>query len=154
MDIKRMIAVDEGYSQKVYICPAGKKTVAYGHNLDADPALHILHRKLNKGDVITQEQAEALYDYDIAKVTANLTSKIEGFNTLPERYKVVLTNMTYNLGLGGVLQFKQMLKAMRAGDDAGVVRSIKGSRYYKQVTNRANRMVKLIEGIVPKEYQS
>ena len=151
-EIKKMIFFDEGVRLDVYLCPAKKLTVGAGHNIEADPARHILH-SLKLGDKITPEQAQALYEYDINRVINNLVTKIPGYSTFQEKYKIVLINMAFNLGINGLLQFKNMLQAMRTDNDIQVIQEIKNSKYYKDVTNRANRMISIINNIIPDVYK-
>lgn len=151
--VRRMLESDEGSKTTVYLDPVGLKTVGIGHNLVADKALHILHREMHVGEKITPEQITSLYEYDMAKVRNNLVEKIPGYATLQDKYKIILQNMCFNLGLGGVLKFVNMLKAMRNDDDVGVINSILHSQYAKQVPQRAKRMISIVNNQTPEEYK-
>jgi len=152
INIPKMLDYDEGTRYKAYPCSEGFKTVGRGHNLDADPALHILGRHLKMGDKITREECEALFDYDLEKVKKGIQRKIYFFGNLPENLQAILINMTFQMGTGGVCQFKRMLEGMRTNNVELICRSIVDSKYYKQTPNRANRMIHLAKGIIPKEY--
>lgn len=152
ININKMLSYDEGYKLTVYNCSEGFATCGTGHNLIADPATSILKRHLKVGDKITEAEAIQLFAHDLEKVQAGIQAKIPYFNTLPINYQIVITNMTFQMGIGGVLQFKRMLAAMRIEDTAAIVNSMKGSKWYKQTTNRANRLISVINGVIPKEY--
>jgi len=152
VDLRKMLGYDEGLRLTAYLCPARKLTVGYGHNLDADKALSILHRNINIGDKITLDEADKLLDYDIQKAVSGINKKLPGFSDLQEKYRVVLINMAFNIGINGILTFKNTIKSMFANNDVAVIAGIKNSAYYRQVTNRANRMISIIKGVIPSEY--
>lgn len=153
MNIEKMLRYDEGYSLKVYLCTQGFKTVGIGHNLDADPAKHILKRTLKVGDFITKEEATTLFNYDYNKVKIGIAQHMPTFSILEEKYQIVITNMVFQMGINGVLAFHNTLDAMQRNDTKAVVSGIENSKYYKQTTNRAKRMISIINGIIPIEYQ-
>jgi lysozyme len=152
IDIEKMLIVDEGEKFIVYPCTKGKKTVGVGHNLDANPALYILGRKLKYGDKITKKESRDLLKHDIAECLEGIDKKMPFFNSLEEKYKIVLINMVFNIGIYGVLEFKNTIAAMKRNDVASVVKGLKNSKYYKQVGNRSARMVDIVEGKIPEEY--
>jgi lysozyme len=152
IDNKKMIVYDEGRKLKVYKCTKGFRTVGIGCNLDANPHLNILHRTLKIGDDITPEECNLLFDYDYSNVINSIKQKIYYFGNLPERYQTVLVNMVYQMGINGLLRFKGMLKAMQIGDDLRVITEMKDSLWYTQTKNRANRLISIIRGVIPKEY--
>jgi lysozyme len=150
--IKKMLMVDEGVKTTVYKDTKNILTVGVGHNLQASPARHIIQRTLKLGDKISMAEVDALFSYDLEMTKNALKTNIKGFAALPQRYQYVLINMTFNLGITGVLQFKNMLKAMKAGNDKGTIAAIKDSKYYTQVPNRAKRMICIISGVIPEVY--
>lgn len=152
INISKMLDNDEGTRYKTYYCSEGFKTVGRGHNLDADPALHILGRHLKIGGKITREECEALFAYDLEKVKKGIQRKIYFFGNLPENLQAILINMTFQMGINGVCQFKRMLEGMRTNNIELICRSIEDSKYYKQTPNRAERMILLANGVVPPEY--
>jgi GH24 family phage-related lysozyme (muramidase) len=152
INIEKMLTSDEGKRLKVYICTGGYKTVGIGHNLDADRALHILERELQLGDYITESECTALFKYDLDKVKAGIVKKIPFFIRLHEYHQAMLINMTFQMGLKGLLKFKNMLHGLEEGDIYLVSSSIRSSLYYEQTKNRAMRMLKLAQGIIPPEY--
>lgn len=152
VNIEKMLRYDEGEKLIVYRCSKGFKTVGIGCNLEVNPHLSILKRQLKIGDKITQQECAALFVYDLGNVINAIQQKMYYYGNLQEKYQLVLTNMVFNMGIYGVMKFPSMLKAMRMGDDKNVVAEIKDSAYYYQVTNRANRMISIIQGKIPKEY--
>lgn len=81
----------EGFSPTVYTCPAGRKTVGYGHALSRNETLY----------KVTPFQADLLLYQDIAKAIFNL-EKIapELFEAEEHRLEKILavTSFLYNIG--------------------------------------------------------
>ena len=148
-EIKHMLQMDEGVQLHAYYDPMHVLTVGVGRNLEVSPGLNILHRKIKLGDSITQAEAEALLEEDIDRVLSALRKQIANFNSLPERYQKVLINMSFQLGTNGIMKWHDMLYAMSQGKDDDIIKAIKDSHYYHQCTNRANRMIQLIQGTNP-----
>ena len=73
---REMIKEHEGRSLDVYRDSRGKKTVGYGHLIDADSPEDI--RNLKVGETISEERAEELFseDYEYHKRAAE---NIQGF---------------------------------------------------------------------------
>jgi lysozyme len=151
IDIERMIASDEGKKLIAYLDTKGILTVGIGHNLAADPALGILGRTLRLGQAITDSECSLLFRRDLGNVMEDL-DKITNYAKLDTKYQFILINMCFNMGITRLLKFKGMIKYMRANMTDGVVSSIKGSAYAKQLPNRSARMVLLARGIVPDGY--
>lgn len=152
INIEKMIAADEGKSLKAYHCSEGYLTVGIGHNLDADPARHILRRGMMKGSVITERECAELFAYDLNKVHQGIEKRMPNFKTLERKYQIILINMIFQMGIDGVLAFKNTRAKMALSDEAGVKAGIRRSKYYKQTPNRAERMCMLVDGKVPKDY--
>jgi lysozyme len=81
----------EGFSNEAYICPAGYKTIGYGH----------LIKDIEDIDKITNEEALELLRQDIgrAEFTVNRLTKVY----LNQNQFDMLVSFTYNLG-GGAYQ--------------------------------------------------
>jgi lysozyme len=81
----------EGFSPKVYFCPAGKKTVGYGHVLDKGEAY----------TSVSQLQADLLLYQDITKAIFNLEKLApELFEAEEHKLEKVLavTSFMFNVG--------------------------------------------------------
>ncbi len=52
----------------------------------------------------------------------------------------VLTEMVYQMGIGGLLEFKTLLSCARSGDDDGVVHSMLGSLWHQQSPGRCEEL--------------
>ena len=120
---------DEGIRLKPYKCTAGKTTIGIGRNLD---------------DVgISQVEAEYLLDNDIAKVKRQLSDALPWVANRNLNIERALSNMCFQLGIGGLLKFKKMLACLEEGDYAGARKEALDSEWARQTPERAKRVVEL-----------
>jgi lysozyme len=123
---------DEGFRSEVYIDSVGKRTIGYGHNLDANPL---------PVTTVTEAQAIDILHTDIARVTVQLRGALVWFDTLDEVRQGVLTNMAFNMGMEGLLGFHNTLYAVQYGDWNAASYGMEHSAWYDQVGERARRLV-------------
>ena len=122
--IKAQLVRHEGLRLKPYRCTAGKLTIGYGRNLD------------DCG--ISQTEAYVLLENDIQNCEKQLLDEIpEIYNCLDDVRKSVLLNMCFNLGIKGLLEFKNTLAFIAAGDWERAANGMLASKWAKQVGKRA-----------------
>jgi lysozyme len=102
----------EGLRLNAYKCPAGVWTIGYGHTSG-----------VNKGDVITASQAEALLREDLVKYEnwVNGIAKSYGLEFTQGQFDA-LTDFVYNLGLGA-LKSSTLLKRICEGAKLEVIQA-------------------------------
>lgn len=116
----------EGLRLKPYLCTAGKQSIGYGRNLEA------------KG--ITKGEAEYMLSVDIGDVMLELKNRLPIYQSLDSTRQAVLVNMGFNLGINGLLRFKNMVKALEAKDYAKAAAEMLNSNWAKQVGSRAQEL--------------
>ena len=131
--LKEQLIIDKGFELFPYRCTAGKLTIGVGRNIQ---------------DVgISKEEAEHLLENDIMKSIIDLKKIFENFENLPENVQYVLTNMRFQLGAGTFRKFKNFIKAIKAESFNEAARQMIDSRWYRQVPNRANRLISIMKNI-------
>lgn len=134
MNIFEQLVRDEGEVLKPYRDSRGFLTIGVGHNLDA------------KG--ISRRAVRLILEDDVADAMADLQRALPWCEQLDDARRGVLINMTFNMGIGGLLTFKRFLAHMKAGEWAAAAREILESEYAKQVGSRAKRMaIQTITGV-------
>jgi len=129
--VKEQLLRHEGLKLKPYRCPAGKLTIGVGRNLDANG--------------ISQKEAFVLLENDILRCESELVSHIPiAYSGLNETRKSVLLNMCFNLGISGLLEFKNTLAFIGAGDYERAANNMLASRWAKQVGRRAVELSELM----------
>lgn len=121
----------EGLRLKPYLCTAGKQTIGYGRNLE------------QKG--ITKGEAEYMLSVDIGDVMLELKNRLPIYQSLDSTRQAVLVNMGFNLGVNGLLKFKNMVKALEAKDYAKAAAEMLDSNWAKQVGSRAQELALQME---------
>jgi lysozyme len=145
-EIIQRLVLHEGVSLKCYRCSRGYLTIGVGRNLETNP---LTNEELKVcGDYkhgITKNAAFYLLRNDIARVVDECKKKISFWSQLDNERQYALIDMVFQLGLGGVLKFKNMLKAMGVGNYKEAAEHCLDSKYAVQTPNRAKRIAKTIE---------
>lgn len=129
--LMQQLITDEALKLKPYKCTANKLTIGVGRNLD------------DRG--ITKEEAMYLLNNDIDLVCDQLDKYIPWWRDLSDVRQQVLANMAFNLGIKGLLGFKNTLAKIKAGDYAGAADNMLASLWARQVGNRAKRLAELMK---------
>lgn len=153
INIQKMIAHEEGKRLDAYLDTKKILTVGIGHNLIADSALDILKRHIKLHDKITELECTELFERDLKNVYAGIKRNMPWFDALEEKYKPVVINMIFQMGIDGTLDFKNTLKAMQLDRPDAVIAGMKQSAWYRQTPNRVNRLILLVRGERVKEYE-
>ncbi len=129
--IKAQLVRHEGLRLKPYRCTAGKLTIGIGRNLE------------DRG--ISQKEAYAMLERDILDFEQQLLNEIpDVYNGLDEVRQSVLLNMCFNLGIKGLLEFKNTLAFIDAGDWERAANGMLASKWAKQVGKRAIELSELM----------
>jgi len=131
MTLEEQLIRDEGLKLKVYVDTVGKRTIGVGRNLD------------DKG--ISEQEAKNLLWHDIGDCEGQVNQFLPWATDLDEVRYAVLINMCFNLGVNGLLGFKNALEAMRLEDWPKAAAEMLDSKWADQVGNRAIRLAKQME---------
>lgn len=141
--LKESLKMDEGIVASVYLDSLGYKTFGIGHLITKnDPENH-----LNVGAKVSVKRIEEVFEKDLMITLKDCKTIYPEFDTYPDEVQLVLGNMCFNLGKNRLLKFIKMNNAVRKRDWKGMTREMKNSRWYKQVPNRANRLINRIKNI-------
>jgi lysozyme len=136
-ELEAQIAAEEGVNLTAYKDSKGIWTIGIGHNMEADPDFSEPY----EGATITQGQCDALFKADIAQAIADVDSHLPWVDVLlTDARKRVIIDMCYNMGIGGLLGFHNMLQACQAGDWPTAVAEMQNSKWQSDVKGRADRL--------------
>lgn len=124
---------NEGLRLTPYLCPAGKITVGYGHNLEAHP--------------ITEEQAEEFFGEDYARAfrdAADFAGGVAELVDLGEPRRAALVDMAFQMGGGALGKFRNMQAAIKQGDWRTAADEALDSRYATQTPKRALKVAHML----------
>lgn len=82
-----------------------------------------------------------MLEYRLKKTEKALARRIPGiWGNAPEAVRNILADMSYNLGVGGLLKFKKTLKHIEAGDYVAASVEMLRSKWALQTGSRAIRL--------------
>jgi len=137
-----LLKLHEGYRDHVYKCTAGFNTLGYGRNIDANPLTKEENGWFNSNPLACSEQ---LLKDDLVKFETAIDTKKPWVSEEPPARRDGIINMTYNLGEGWLMSWGQTWELMKLGKWADAASIIRGSKYAKQVGNRAKQIAMMIE---------
>ena len=141
--LKETLKVDEGVVYEIYNDHLGYATFGIGHLvLETDPE----HGQA-VGTPVSEERVDECFEKDVQTVIEDCKKLHDGWDGYPEEVKQVIANMMFNMGLTRLSKFKNHNAALQSGDWKEAAKEGRDSRWYKQVTNRAERLMKRLEEI-------
>ena len=135
--MKHIRALAENYIRKhegqvlfPYKDSRGILTIGVGHNLTHG---------------ISQAASDFIFKEDVDKAEESLKKNLPDiYNSLDANRQLVLLDVCFNLGIGGLLKFKNMLAALRKNDYALAADELLNSAYAKQVPQRAKENAEIL----------
>jgi lysozyme len=140
-DLETQLAIDEGKRLAAYLDSVGILTVGIGHNCVARPVAGV--KKV--GDTISEDECSDLFSDDLEGSMHDLDAQLPWWRNLDDVRQNVIVNMSFNMGIWTLLQFKNTLSAMKNGDYALAANGMRRSLWAKQVGDRAKRLASQME---------
>lgn len=128
--LSQMIARHEGVKSKMYVDTMGVPTIGVGRNLR---------------DVGLREyEIQYLFENDLNEAKLLARAHIGFFDTLSQVRQDVLVDMIFNMGIGEVLCFREMLNALRLEDYQSASFEMLKSHWASQVGDRATELAHMM----------
>ena len=141
--LRKQLEVDEGVVHEIYLDHLGYPTFGIGHLVtESDP-----ENGLAVGTAISPDRCVEAFKSDIEIVLSDCNILYPDFEDLPEEAQQIIANMMFNLGRPRLSKFVGMKRGVDARDWDAAADEMVDSRWYKQVTNRANRLVERMRNI-------
>ena len=140
MDIEKLreeIKYDEGSVNEIYLDHLGLATFGIGHLVtewDEEYGWEV-------GTPVSEDRCNEVFDSDIQVVLSDCEHLYPDFNDLPEEVQRIIANLMFNMGRPRLSKFKGMKAGVDARDWNKAADEMVDSRWYRQVTNRAKRLV-------------
>ena len=146
MDIKKLqdeIEADEGFKLEIYLDHLNLPTLGIGHLIKEDDPEY----GKPVGTKVSYERCSALFEKDI-KITIDDCKKVyDDWDDMDEEVKRICCNMMFNLGYPRYSKFKLMIKGIKDKNYDEAAKQMKQSRWYNQVTNRAERLIERMKKV-------
>lgn len=128
--LRETITRHEGSRLDMYQDSLGIWTIGVGHNIQ------------EKG--ISPAVMELMLDEDIEEAIVELKRSVSFFSKMPEQVQEALVNLSFNMGIPRLMQFKKTLAYLRDGDFEAAADELLDSRYAEQVGRRADEVAEMI----------
>ena len=137
------LKIDEGVVNEIYKDHLGYPTFGVGHLvLESDPEFG-----QDVGTPVSEERTIECFEQDVQSVLTDCKKLHDGWDGYPQEAKQVIANMMFNMGLTRLSKFKNHNAALQSGDWKGAAVEGRDSRWHKQVTNRAERLMERLENL-------
>ena len=140
MDINQLrleLGQDEGCIYEVYLDHLGYPTFGIGHlitNRDSESGWSV-------GTDVDEDRVQEVFEEDIKTVLSDCKKLYDNFYELPEEAQLIIANMMFNMGYTRLSKFKGMKRGVDSRNWEEAADEMVDSRWYTQVTNRAERLV-------------
>lgn len=141
--LREELKIDEGVKYEIYLDHLGLPTFGIGHLVvDSDP-----ESGQPVGTAVSEDRVNECFAADVDIVLGDCRQLYDDFDELPEEAQLVIANMMFNMGRPRLSKFKGMKAGVDARDWNRAADEMIDSRWYKQVTNRADRLVERIRAL-------
>ena len=139
------LKIDEGVVYEIYHDHLGYPTFGVGHLvLESDP-----EHGQELGTPVSEERVKECFekDLDTAISECELLYEEGVFGNLPGEVQEILVNMMFKMGRTRLSKIKKMHAAILESDWKTAAVEGRDSRWHKQVTNRAERLMVRLEKV-------
>tara|TARA_R100000306_G_scaffold62324_1_gene68612 strand:+ start:780 stop:1277 length:498 start_codon:yes stop_codon:yes gene_type:complete len=126
---QKQLRRDEGEKLHAYQDSLGYWTIGIGRLIDK-----------RKGGGISQEESDYLFQNDYRKKLEEVRRRIPWFDSLDTARRGVLLNMAFQMGVDGLLGFKNTLAMVERGEYEQAAEGMLHSLWATQTPNRAKRL--------------
>jgi len=139
--LREQLMIDEGVVYEIYNDHLGYATFGIGHLvLEGEP-----EHGLSVGTPVSEDRVNECFVKDLQSVVEDCKKLHDGWDGYPEEAKQIIANMMFNMGLTRLSKFNRHNAALQCGDWKEAAKEGRDSRWYKQVTNRAERLMERLE---------
>ena len=141
--LRKQLIIDEGQVNEIYNDHLGYATFGIGHLIlegDKEYGMAI-------GTPVSEDRVIACFEKDVESVIEDCKKLHNGWDGYPQEVKQIVANMMFNMGLTRLSKFNRHNAALQSGDWKEAAVEGRDSRWYKQVTNRAERLMSRLEEV-------
>lgn len=139
------LKIDEGVVNEIYLDHLGYPTFGVGHLvLESDP-----EHGQEVGTPISEERVKDCFEKDLDLAISECVALYgaDVWEAFPGEVQEILVNMMFNMGRTRLSKFKNFNSALSVGDWKEAAVEGRDSLWYRQVTNRAERLMGRMEQV-------
>lgn len=141
IQLKDELISDEGIVYHIYKDHLGHKTFGVGHLITRkDPEYN-----QSVGSPVSHERIKESFREDVNIAINDCVTIYKDFLEWPGEVQIIIANMAFNLGRKRLETFVKMKSKLEERDWVAAAREGRDSRWYQQVTNRAERLMSRLE---------
>ena len=141
--LREELKIDEGCKYEIYLDHLNLPTFGIGHLILSSD----MEYGQEVGTPVSEDRVNECFAKDVETVLSESLQLYPNFEVLPEEAQLIIANMMFNMGRPRLSKFKGMKAAVDAGDYHRAAVEMVDSRWYQQVTNRADRLVARMRSI-------
>ena len=142
--LRKQLEIDEGVKYEIYKDHLGYPTFGIGHLiLDSDPEYG-----WSDGKAVNEDRVIEAFESDLQGVLSDCKLLYSDFDSLPEDAQEIIANMMFNMGRPRLSKFKGMKRGVDNRDWHEAADEMVDSAWYRQVPNRAERLVTRMRNII------
>ena len=135
--LRKQLEIDEGIKHDIYLDHLGYPTFGIGHLITSDDP----ESGQEVGTAVSDERVRQAFEADVVSVIEDCNKLYNDFDELPEEVQQIIANMMFNMGRTRLSKFRGMKRGVDNKDWNAAADEMVDSRWYRQVTNRAKRLV-------------
>ena len=143
--IFEQLKIDEGVVNEIYLDHLGYATFGVGHLvLESDP-----EHGQDVGTPVSNERVKDCFEKDLDLAISECVALYgaDVWEAFPGEVQEILVNMMFNMGRTRLSKFKNFNSALSVGDWKEAAIEGRDSLWYRQVTNRAERLMSRMEEV-------
>jgi len=142
-ELREILEREEGIKYEVYLDHLGYPTCGIGHLITAEDEEH----GCEVGTPVSEERVAALFKADLKVVGDDCWQLFGHYEYLPRNIQLVCAAMAFQLGRSRLSGFKKFRAAISAGHWSDAILEMIDSKWYRQTTARAERMIALVREV-------
>jgi len=135
--LRMELEYDEGCKYEIYLDHLDLPTFGIGHLITRDDPEY----DEDIGTPVSEERVKEVFEKDVEVTIGECKKLYDDWEDLPEEVQLIIANMMFNMGRPRLSQFKGMKRGVDARDWNAAADEMVDSKWYRQVTNRADRLV-------------
>lgn len=135
--LRMQLEYDEGCKYEIYLDHLGLPTFGIGHLVTEDDP----ENEQEVGTAVSEERVIEVFEKDVQVTIDECKELYENWFDLPDEVQLIIANMMFNMGRPRLSGFKKFNAAVAAKEWAEAADEMIDSKWYRQVTNRADRLV-------------
>lgn len=139
------LKIDEGVVNEIYLDHLGYPTFGVGHLvLESDP-----EHGADIGSPVSEDRVRECFEKDLDTAISECVALYgpDVWEAFPGEVQEILANMMFNMGRTRLSKFKKFNAALEQGDWSNAAVEGRDSLWYRQVTNRAERLMVRMENV-------